>query len=530
MLRTSVLDPPDLAAAAAMRPRLSLQDKRLTLAAATLGSFVALLDSTVVSIALPAIRGDLGGGLESQQWIVNAYLLMLGSLILIGGSLGDVFGARRLFVLGAAGFGVVSVGCALAPSVGALIAARALQGMFGALLTPASLALIVAAFPQDERGRAIGTWTAYSGIAAVVGPLVGGWLVDALSWRWIFAINLPFILVALTIATRMPVAAASRSRRRPDWLGAGLCAIGLAGPTFGLVREPSLGWAHPLVAGPIVSGVAVFVLFLFWERRGAGDPMLPLGLFRRPNFTWGNVETVLIYGGLGLLFFVLVVFLQQTAGYTALEAGAATIPTTVVLFLLAKRFGALADVHGPRLFMAAGPLVSASGVIYLLAMVDEAPAFLRDVLPGTTIFALGLAIVVAPLTAAILADADDRTAGIASGVNNAMARIGGLLATAAVGTVAGGALDLGGFRMALAVVAGLLALGGAIGIRGIRNPRRDVAASRCAGGPLAGAPAALADAPGVPWLVERQSRGQPGPAARRAIDGEPAAERGRPVA
>jgi EmrB/QacA subfamily drug resistance transporter len=495
MLHRSVPGPPGLAAAPAMHPRLSLRDKRLTLGAATLGSFIVLLDSTVVSIALPAISSDLGGGLESQQWIVNAYLLMLGSLILIGGSLSDVFGERRLFVLGAAGFGVASVGCALAPSVGALIAARALQGVFGALLTPASLALIVAAFPPDERGKAIGTWTAYSGMAAVVGPLVGGWLVDALSWRWIFAINLPFILVALTIATRMPAAAVSRVRRRPDWLGGGLCAIGLAGPTIGLVRQPGLGWAHPLVAGPIVIGVAVFVLFLLWERRGAADPMLPLALFRRPNFTWGNVETLLVYGGLGLLFFVLVVFLQQTAGYTALEAGAATIPTTVVLFLLAKRFGALADRHGPRLFMAAGPLVSAGGVLYMLAMIDETPAFVRDVLPGTTIFALGLAIVVAPLTAAILADADESTAGIASGVNNAVARVAGLLATAAVGTVAGGALDVGGFRMALAVVAGLLALGGAVGLRGIRNPRREVAASRCAGGQLAGAPSAIADAP-----------------------------------
>jgi EmrB/QacA subfamily drug resistance transporter len=466
-------------------------DKRLTLAAATLGSFVVLLDSTVVGIALPAISSDLGGGLESQQWIVNAYLLTLGSLILIGGSLGDVYGERRLFVLGAAGFGVVSAGCALAPSVGVLIAARGLQGVFGALLTPASLALIVAVFPPDERGKAIGTWTAYSGIAAVVGPLVGGWLVDALSWRWIFAINLPVIAVALTIAARMPAAGASRPHRRPDWLGAALCAVGLAGPTVGLVRQPGLGWADPLVAGPIVIGGAVFALFVWWERRGAADPMLPLALFRRHNFTWGNVETVLIYGGLGLLFFVLVVFLQQTAGYSALEAGAATIPTTAVLFLLAKRFGALADRHGPRLFLALGPLVSASGVIYLLAMVDETPAFVRDVLPGTMLFALGLAIVVAPLTAAVLADADERTAGIASGVNNAVARVAGLLATAAVGTVAGGALDLGGFRMALAAVAGLLVAGGAIGTFGMRNPRRRVAASRCAGGQLAGAPSAV---------------------------------------
>jgi EmrB/QacA subfamily drug resistance transporter len=500
---------------------VTTRDKRLTLAAATLGSFVALLDSTVVSIALPAIRGDLGGGLESQQWIVNAYLLMLGSLILIGGSLGDVFGERRLFILGLAGFGVMSAGCALAPSIDALIAARALQGVFAALLTPASLALIVAAFPPAERGKAIGTWTAYSGIAAVVGPLVGGWLVDALSWRWIFAINLPFILVALALALRIPAAAARRLDRRPDWAGAALCALGLAGPTFALIRQPALGWAHPLVAGPLVIGIAVFVGFVCWERHGTADPMLPLGLFRRPNFTWGNAETALIYGGLGLLFFVLVVFLQQSAGYSALEAGAATIPTTVVLFLLAKRFGALADRYGPRLFMAVGPLVAAVGVVYLLAMVDRTPSFLADVLPGTTIFALGLAIVVAPLTAANLADAGESDAGIASGVNNAVARVAGLLATAAVGTVAGGALDLGGFRMALAVVAGLLAVGGVIGLSGIRNPRREVAAARCAAGQLAGAPSAIAETSQTAPCHGSMPRpvfagGEPGGVVRRA--------------
>jgi EmrB/QacA subfamily drug resistance transporter len=497
MLQPPQTSPVDRVAPPVTGSGLSRRDRRLTLAAATLGSFVVLLDSTVVSIALPAIRGDLGGGLESQQWIVNAYLLTLGSLILIGGSLGDVFGERRLFVLGAAAFGVVSVACAMAPTVGTLIASRALQGVFGALLTPASLAVIVAAFPPDTRGKAIGTWTAYSGIAAVVGPLVGGWLVDALSWRWIFAINIPFILVALTIATRMPAAAATRVRRRPDWLGAGLCAVGLAGPTLGLVRQPAHGWTDALVAGPIVVGVVVFALFLLWERRRARDPMLPLGLFGRANFAWGNVETALVYGGLALLFFVLVVFLQQIAGYTALEAGAATIPTTVVLLLLSQRFGALADRLGPRLFMAGGPVVSAGGVIYLLAMVDESPGFFVDVLPGTTIFALGLAIVVAPLTAAILADADEHNAGIASGVNNAVARVAGLLATAAIGTIAGGTLDLDGFRMALAAAASLLAIGGVIGALGIVNQRRDVPASSCAGGQLLGAPSAVADAPGV---------------------------------
>ena len=472
---------------------MAFPDKRLTLVAATLGTFVALLDSTAVGVALPAISAELGGGLESQQWIVNAYLLTLGSLILIGGSLGDIFGERRVFVVGIAGFGLMSAACTVAPSLGALIVARALQGAFAALLTPASLAVIIAAFPANERSGAIGTWTAYSGIAAVVGPLAGGWLADVLSWRWIFAVNVPVVLVSLALASRMPAMAARPVHRRPDWLGAGLCAVGLAGATFGLVRQPHHGWADPLVAGSIAGGVALLALFVIWERRGTTDPMLPLGLFRRGNFAWGNVETSLLYGALGLLFFVLVVFLQQVAGYSALQAGAATIPTTIVMFLLSRRMGVLADRLGPRPFMAFGPIVSAGGVLYLGATVDESPRFLVDVIPGTTIFAVGLAIVVAPLTAAVLSDVEEHDAGIASGVNNAVARVAGLVATAMVGTIAGGTLDLAGFQVTLVVTTCLLLVAGAVGLVGIRNPRRVVPAGSCAGGQLVGAPSALAE-------------------------------------
>jgi EmrB/QacA subfamily drug resistance transporter len=457
---------------------MTARDQRLTLAAATLGSYVALLDSTIVGVALPAIGADLGGGLESQQWVVNAYLLTLGSLILIGGSLGDVFGERRLFLLGVGGLGAASAVCAAAPTVEALVAARALQGVFAALLTPASLAVIVDTFAPADRGKAIGTWTAFSGIASVVGPLVGGWLVDNAGWRWIFAINLPFVVAALLLAIRMPAAAPARAGRRPDWLGAALCAFGLAGPTLGLVRQPGHGWGDPLVFGPLVAGAVLLGLFLLWERRGARDPMLPLGLFRRSNFAWGNLETFFVYGALGMFFFVLVVFLQQVAGYSAVEAGAATIPTTVALFALSERFGALADRRGPRRFMAAGPLVSASGVIYLLATVDASPRFFADVLPGMTLFSLGLATLVSPLTAAVLADADPRNAGIASGVNNAVARVAGLLATAAVGTIVGGTLDLAGFRAVLAGTAGLLVLGGITGLSRIADPVRTSESAR----------------------------------------------------
>ena len=442
----------------------------------------------MVNVALPAIADDLGGGLAGQQWVVNAYLLTLGSLILIGGSLGDVYGEKRVFVLGLVGFGVMSALCAAAPSIGVLIGGRALQGLFGALLTPASLAIIVAAFPEDERGKAIGTWTAYAGIAAVVGPLVGGWLVDQLSWRWIFAINVPFVLVTLAVATRMPARAPGRATRRPDWVGAGLCALGLAGPTFGLIQQPEHGWGSPIVLLPILGGAALFAGFLLYERR-VRDPMLPLGLFRRGNFAWGNVETFAMYGGLGAMFFVLVLFLQQVGGYTALEAGLATLPTTIVMFTLARRFGAMADRMGPRLFMGIGPLVSSFGVLLELLLIDADPAFATEVLPGVVVFSLGLSMTVAPLTAAILADADAENAGIASGVNNAVARVASLLATAAIGAVIGGALDLDGFRVALGFAATLLALGGICGLVFIRNaPRHEVHAEECPGGALHAAP------------------------------------------
>ena len=466
---------------------LTTAQKRTTLLAAIMGSFVALLDSTVVSVALPAIRADLGGGLAGQQWVVNAYLLMLGSLILIGGSLGDVFGEKRVFAIGVAGFGAASVLCAAAPSIELLVAGRALQGTFGALLTPASLAIIVSAFRGDERGAAIGMWTAYSGIAAVVGPLAGGWLVDTLDWRWIFAVNVPFVALTLVLTARMPALPRMGEGRRPDWVGAALCGIGLAGPTFGLIQQPGHGWGSAIVWLPVLAGLGVFAGFLAWERR-ARDPMLPLGLFGRGNFAWGNVETLALYGGLGATFFLLVLFLQQVGGLDALEAGLSTLPTTIVMFLLSRRFGALADRRGPRLFMGVGPLICAAGTLLLMAMVDETPSLVAEVLPGVVVFALGLSITVAPLTAAILADADEHNAGIASGVNNAVARVASLLATAGIGAVIGGTLDLDGFRMGMAFAATLMAAGGLIGLARIRNPRREVHAEDCPGGQLAGQP------------------------------------------
>ena len=528
--------------------------KRLSLLAAIMGSFVALLDSTVVNVALPSIAQDLGGGLAGQQWVVNAYLLVLGSLILVGGRLGDVFGERKVFSVGVAGFGLSSLLCALAPSIEVLVGARALQGMFGAALTPSALAVIVSTFTPSERGAAIGTWTAWTGIAAVAGPVAGGQIIDVASWRWIFALNVPFVIATLALV-RVAVAERPLGERRPsvDWLGAALCALGLAGPVYGLIRQPELGWTAPGVVIPFVGGLVLFGLFLAHEAR-TPEPMLPLSLFRRRNFAVGNAETFTMYAGLSVLFFFLILYLQQVAGWSALHAGLATLPTTVVMFVLSRHTGRLADRYGPRAFMGGGPLVAATGLM-LLQRVDANPDYLTDLLPGLLIWSVGLSLTVAPLTATVLADADESNAGIASGVNNAVARVAGLLGVAAIGAVVAAhfgtvldsridvrALSPGGqaalqqarhetlarvvpaglppaerqaiarattdastatFHLGIGIAAALVASGGVLGLVGIRNPRRYVCAAECAGGQIAGAPREAARPP-VPVAAAAQ--------------------------
>ncbi len=416
------------------RPEAVLPDRRkhLTLLAVIMGSFVASLDSTVVSVALPSISRSLGGGLAGQQWVVNAYLLALGSFLLLGGSLGDVFGERRVFAAGVAGFGLMSAVCALSPSIDVLVVARAIQGLAGALLTPAALAVIIATFPSRERGAAIGTWMAWSGIATVVGPLAGGELLSVVSWRFIFAINLPFVALTLALTTAVP---ASDKRREQDLdvLGAALAAAGLGGPVFALIEQPKLGWGSPAVLGPALGGIVLLGAFTVWESRNQA-PMLPLQLFRIRNFAFGNLETLVLYGGLGALFLYLVIFLQQIAGYSPLRSGLATLPTSIVMFALSRPFGRLADRFGVRWFMGGGPLLAAAGLAYLLRL-NAHVSYLTDLLPGLVVFSLGLAATVAPLTAGVLSGADPSRAGVASAVNNTMARVGGLLATAAIGAV-----------------------------------------------------------------------------------------------
>jgi len=451
--------------------------RTLTLVATILGSGIALLDGTIVNVALPAIENDVGGGLAGQQWVVNAYLLTLGSLILLGGSLGDVYGERRIFALGIASFGVASVLCALAPTIETLVVARALQGLTSALLTPASLALIATTFADEkERGAAIGTWTAWVGIAAVIGPLVGGWIVDVTTWRWIFGVNVPFVLLTLVLIS-VAIEADERQRRperRIDVVGAMLAAVGLAGPVFALVEQPSRGWLDPVVLAALIGGAALLMAFVLWELR-APDPMLPCGLFARRNFTFANVETLLVYAGLSSLFFFLTIYLQQVAGYSALASGLVGLPVTVILFALSRRFGALSARFGPRLFMGAGPLLAAAGVL-LLVRIGTDVNFVTDLLVPMLLFGLGLSITVAPLTATVMADARRGDTGIASGVNNAVARVAGLLGIAVVGVAVAGRsgteLDLDGFKVGMLLTAALIGVGGAVGLFGIRNPHR----------------------------------------------------------
>jgi EmrB/QacA subfamily drug resistance transporter len=475
--------------------------QRLTLVAAILGSGVATIDGTIVNVALPAIQRDLGGGLPAQQWVSNAYLLALGSLILIGGSLGDIYGERRIFTIGVASFGLLSIACAAAPTIETLIAARALQGAAGALLTPSSLAVIVAAFSERERGAAIGSWTAWGGISAIIGPLAGGQIVDQSSWRWIFALNVPVVVVTLVLVRAAVPETARAPGRHVDFAGAALCALGLAGIVFALIEQPRFGWTSPAILVPLAGGVIAFLSFLAYERRAA-HPMLKLDLFSRRNFAVGNLETLTMYAGLSILFFFLLIFLQQVAGYSALRSGLTTLPVTVIMFALSRRFGALADRYGPRFFMGVGPLVAAAGILLFLRTGIHT-SLLRDLLPALLVFSLGLSMTVAPLTAAVLADADETDAGIASAINNAIARVAGLVGISFIGVVVAGSLvgdtfaandeSVRAFHMSIIICAALVASGGIAGVLGITNPRRIVKAERCPGGQLAGAPEPAAD-------------------------------------
>ncbi len=445
---------------------------RWTLIASILGSSMAFIDGSVVNVALPYIQHDLGGGLAAQQWVVDAYLLTLGSLILVGGSLGDIYGELRVFAIGVAAFGVASVLCAAAPDATTLIVFRGLQGVAGALLTPASLAVLTATFSGAERGAAIGQWTAWSGISFVIGPTLGGYLVDAASWRAIFIINVPVSVVTVLLVLRLGGGRQSRRQDlRLDMPGALLCATGLGLLVAAFIEQPQLGWSGPLVIGGLVGGVALLAAFVIYELH-TPMPMLPLHLFRLRNFSVTNVETLAVYGALSGLTLFLTLFLIEFGGYTAFRAGVALLPITVVMFFLSPRTGRLSARYGPRLFMAVGPILAGAAILAYARL----PVHLNywvDLFPVLLVFSVGLAMTVAPLTTTVLADANPGDAGVASGVNNAVARIAGLLAVAVLGIVAAGGgdhLTASGFHHTMIAVAGLLVCGGIIGAVGIRNP------------------------------------------------------------
>jgi EmrB/QacA subfamily drug resistance transporter len=459
--------------------RLASPAGRWTVAAAILSSGTVFVESTVVTVALPSMGRDLGLGLEGLQWVMNSYLLTLSALMLLGGSLGDLFGHRRVLMLGLTGFSVASIGAALAPSAAVLLAVRLLQGAAGAILVPNTLALINATIDENDRPAAIGRWSAWSAVSTALGPLVGGWLVDALSWRCVFAVPVPFGLLALWIAARRvpagPAHATGAAERHVDFAGAALATLGLGAFTWALISQPQRGWADSLILIATFGGVTLLGGFVLQERR-ASEPMLPLTLFRSRQFTGANLVTLLVYSALGGLFFLLMLQLQNVLGYRALRAGASLLPVNALMLLISPTAGRVGQRVGPRWPIGAGAAIAGVGML-LLSRVETGASYVGMVLPGLIVFGLGLSVLVAPLTAAVLAAAEEGKGGIASGVNNAVARLAGLLATAALPLAAGmgglrnlaGAAYGAGFSRAMVIAAGLCLAGAVVGFVTIRG-------------------------------------------------------------
>ena len=461
--------------APAVQPvRMGTPAARWVITATVLGSGIAFLDSTVVNVALPAIGRSFHAGITGLQWTIDSYLITMTALMLLGGSLGDLYGRKRVFVIGLGAFGASSTLCALAPTIGFLIAARAIQGVAGALLVPGSLSIISATFHNDDRSRAVGAWSGLAGVSSALGPFLGGWLVDSGSWRYVFLINLPLSAIAVAIALRHVPETREEGlvARHVDVPGAVAATVGLAAACYAVIEGARFGPVQAAAAGVGVVGLVAFVVI---ERRHP-EPMLPLGLFRSRQFTGANLTTLAVYSGLSASTFLLVLELQIALRYSALAAGLSLLPVTVLMLTLSARFGALSQRTGPRLPMTVGPLVVAAGLV-MLAEIHPGTSYLSVILPAAVVFGLGLAATVAPLTAAVLASIDEDHVGVGSAVNNAVARLAGLLAVAALPAIVGLRTDraatlTSGYHAAMLVAAGMSAAGGLIAFATIRRSVR----------------------------------------------------------
>jgi EmrB/QacA subfamily drug resistance transporter len=444
--------------------------KTLVLVATILGSGVVFLDGTIVNLALPKISQGLHAGFSDLQWIADGYLLSLSSLILLGGSLGDILGRKRMYLIGLAGFGLVSLLCGLSPNVGFLIAFRILQGVFGALLVPGGLAIINTNFPREERGAAIGRWSAWSGILAAIGPLVGGYIIDAISWRWIFFINIPLIVACGLLAIKNVDESKDQRARHIDTKGASLAGVALAGITYGLIEGPASHWQSKAVIS-LIAGLGLAAVFLWYEYRSR-DPMVQLSLFRSRNFSGSNAMTFAMYGALAGFMFALVIYMQTKLGYSAIKAGASLLPVSLILLFFSSRVGALSSKIGPRYFLTAGPLIASLGM-FLLINYKAGDSYWWFLLPRVLLFSIGLVLLVAPLTTTVMTSVEDSSSGIASGINNAVSRIAGLVVIALLGLAGAGNV----YRFSMTLCALFAAAAGIISYLTIQNRAKPIKAA-----------------------------------------------------
>jgi len=440
------------------------RQQKLTLFATIVGSGIVILDGTVVNLALPKIATGLHASFADLQWITDGYMLSLSALILLGGSLGDIFGRKKMYLSGLLGFGLLSLLCGLAPNATTLIIARLLQGVAGALLVPGGLAIINTNFPLQERGAAIGSWSAWSAIFAAMGPLLGGYILDVASWRWIFLINVPLVLLCYAVGSGSIKESRDETARRVDVRGASLAMLSLAGLTYGLIEGPTSHWQLGAVVA-LLAGIILSASFIVWESRSS-DPMVPLGLFKSRNFSGSNLMTFGMYGALSSFLFALVIYLQANLHYSSIKAGASLLPLTFMLLLFSRRVGAAAGKYGARGFMTAGPLLAAAGMV-LLYQLGPSSSYLSVVLPGVLLFAIGMALLVAPLTTTVMTSVPDASSGIASGINNAVSRVAGLLAVAVLGLFGTSQV----YHFAIILSASLAALGGIIAFLLIEDRR-----------------------------------------------------------